>query len=302
MDARRIGWRALACLITAAMPLSTRATELGTSNFPTGAQTVAAAFLPPPGTTAFFGYFLYYSADSFRDGDGRSSIPGFQADVVAAAARVVHTWGSYNGVNFSVGGVVEPVYLKVRAAGESDDMAGMNLLCLEPLDITTAIGNWHWMSSTLIYIPVGRYDRDALANSSTHYGGITQQAAVTWLPNARWDISLNPNISFNFRNRANDYRSGTLLGLTAGVNYRPIAGDPRWQLGLSGFYVRQITDDRIDGDKVAGGFRLRKSALGPQLTFWPSAAVALQLKWHHEFDVENAPQGELAWFELVFPL
>ncbi|MBI2799465.1 MAG: transporter [Gammaproteobacteria bacterium] len=73
-----------------------------------------------------------------------------------------------------------------------------------------------------------------MANSSTHYGSVTQQAGLTWLPNPRWDLSLNPNVSFNFRNGATDYRSGTLFGLTGGISYRPLVSDLRWQIGVNG--------------------------------------------------------------------
>lgn len=288
-------------LALAALPMTAMATELGSSNFPLGAQTVAAGLMPPPGSTAFFGYFLYYHAGSFRDDRGSSAIPGFEADVFAVAARVVHTWGRFKGLNLGVAAVLEPVYLKTRAGAARDDMAGMNLLGLEPLNITASIGKLHFLSGTLFYVPVGDYDRGALANSSTHYATITQQAGITWLT-PRWDISLNPNISFNFRNSATKYRSGTLFGLTGGISYKPFASDPRWQLGLNGYFAKQLSDDRMNGAKIPGGFRLQKYALGPQLTFWPSPAVALLFKWQREFGVENGPRGNLVWMEFVLPL
>lgn len=286
----------LACL-----PMTGLATELGSSNFPLGAQTVAVALLPPPGSTAFFGYFLYYHADSFRDNHGNSAIPDFDADIFAIAARVVHTWGSFKGLTLGVAAVLEPVSLKVDAAGANDEMTGMNLIGLEPFNMNWSTGNWHFMTGTLCYLPLGDYERGALANSSTHYANVTQQAGITWLT-SRWDISLNPNLSFNFRNRATDYRSGTLFGLTGGMSYRLFETDPRWQVGANGYYAKQLSDDRLHGDKVPGGFRLQKYSLGPQLTFWPSPTVALLLKWQHEFAVNNGPEGDLLWFEFVLPL
>jgi hypothetical protein len=276
----------------------------GFSNFPAGAQTVASAFLPPPGATEFYAYLLYYSANSFRDGAGRPISPGLKVDVFAQAPRVVHTWNlSLGGVNISSGLVAESDYIKAKTGTQRDEDVGMYLYGIEPFDLTASYGNWHFLSGTHFYIPGAAYNRNALANATSHYAALAQQFDVTWLPTPRIDISINPDLEFNMRNKATGYLSGDQFGFTWGASYRPFASDLRWQFGLNGFYAYQFTDDRIHGEAVAGGgSRLRKNAIGPQGIFWFSPAAALIVKEQHEMGVINGPKGDLYWVEFAFPL
>lgn len=276
------------------------AMETGVGHYAYGAQTTAAAFLPPKGVSAFYGYFLFYHADSFRDGDGRSMIPDFELDAVVFAPRVVHTWGSRGDWAFSSGSFLQATYFNLEAGGQKDIARGVDMFALEPIIATTSVGNWHFQLGSGVFIPVGPYDRGALVNATKNFAGITSQNSVTWTPNLRWDLSLNPNLSFSFRNPSTEYRSGTQVGVTGGINYRPF-DDLRWQLGLGGYHQEQVSDDRLRGKKVPGGFRLKKSAVGPHLTFWPTPGSALQVKWQREFNVENGPRGDLVWAICAFP-
>lgn len=286
------------------LPPTAQASENGGfSNFPAGAQTLGAAFLPPPGATEFYGYLLYYSGNSFRDGAGHATNPGLKADVFAQAPRVVHTWNfSLGGVHVTSGLVGESDYIKVKIAGVRDEDGGMDLMGVEPFDLTYSIGNWYFLSGTHFYIPLGPYDRNRAANASSHYMALAQQFGVTWLPTPRWDFSINPDVEFNMRNKATGYRSGNQLGLTWGAGYRPFAGDLKWQFGVNGFYAYQFTDDRIHGAAVPDGFRLKKNAVGPQAAYWFSPAAIVLVKWQHEMGVRNAPKGDLYWLEFAFPL
>lgn len=295
---------ALALLCLAAAPFAAQASENGGfSNFPAGAQTLGDGFLPPPGATAFYGYLLYYSAHSFRDGAGHATSPGLKADVFAQAPRVVHTWKfSLGGIHVSSGLVGETDYIKIKVAGQRHESTGLDLMGIEPFDLTASYGNWYFLSGTHFYIPIGAYDRNAVANSSSHYAALAQQFAVTWMPTPRWDISLNPDIEFNMRNNSTGYRSGNQVAFTYGASYRPFPGDPKWQFGVNGYYIYQYADDRLYGAAVPGGFRLKKNGLGPQAAYWFSPAAVLLVKWQQEMGVRNGPQGDLYWVEFAFPL
>lgn len=280
------------------------AAEQGQHNFPIGAQTLAAALLPPPGATALYGYSLYYHADTLRGQDGDSAVPGFDADVIAAAPRLIHTWGTFGGtgVNYGSGIVIEGVRITVSAAGATDNDTGGTLLGFEPFNLTWSSGNWHFLSGTLVYLPLGSYDPLALANSTIHRHSLAQQFSATWMT-ARWDVSLNSSVEYGFENKKTDYKSGVIGGLTWGASVRPFADDLRWQVGVNGFFSRQFNDDEIDGDKVPGdGNRLKKMAAGPQVALWLSPASVLLFKYQREFEVENATRGDLWWFEFAFPL
>ena len=81
----------LALMAALAGAPAAQAAEGGLGNFPFGAQTTYAAFLPAPGVTAFYGYALAYSGDSVRDNRGKR-VPGVDVDFFALAPRLVHSW------------------------------------------------------------------------------------------------------------------------------------------------------------------------------------------------------------------
>lgn len=296
------GWISggLLALASAILPAA-QAAEGGLSNFPFGAQTAYAAFLPPPGETFFYGYTLFYSADSVRDTHG-DRIPGVEVDVIAVAPRIVHSWKTpLWGFKLSSGLVFEGLYAKVKAPGAEDDKTGPTLISIEPLYLTRSVGSWHFLTGPLIYIPVGSYDRNALANSTFNYGSLAYQGSVTWTPTPDWDLSLNLAFEFKDKNDDTDYRSGTQSGLTFGIGHRPFE-DKRWDLGISGFVSRQLSDDEQGGRTVGDGNRTRKFAIGPKLVYWLTPSAAIVTQWHREYGVRNAPRGDLLWVEVAFPL
>ncbi|MDB5988547.1 MAG: putative signal peptide protein [Nevskia sp.] len=299
---RLIGPGLLCAALLLAAP-SVEASENGSGNFAVGAQTVIAAYFPPPNLTEFYGYLLYYHAGSFRDDHGHSAIPDFEANILAQAYRVAHTWGySAGGFSFSSSAIAETVYAKVHAGGETDDTFGIDLLELDPLHVNFDWGHLHLQTGPFFYLPVGPYDPTSLANSTTHYATFAHELAATWMPTPKWDVSLDSNVSFNLRNKATGYRSGDLFAVTYGVNYRPFDSNQKWQFGINGFYEQQFSDDHSFGQPVPTGARLRKFAVGPQAVYWVSPAVAVVVKWQHEMAVRNAPRGDLMWLECAFPL
>lgn len=293
------------CLLGASLLLAAAqslASENGTGNYGVGVQTVAAGLLPPPGMTLFNGYVVNYTADSFRDDKGDSLVPDFKADLHVQALRVVHTWGTYQGFTFTSSLIFESIYAEIEAAGQKDSDFGPTLVDIEPVHVGIQLGDWYLQTGTYFWIPVGSYDRTALANSSFGYATISQSVAATWLPTPQWEATIDGNVSFNFENDDTDYESGDLYGLTYSTSYRPFPSNPKWQFGINGFYVKQFNDDEIDGTPVPTGFRLRKFAVGPQVVWWHSPAVAVVFKWQHETAVRNAPQGDSFWLQAAFPI
>lgn len=304
-NGRRVYRRALcapglALLCMTVLSPSAHSGEGGFSNFPYGAQTTYAGFLPAPGTTVFYGYTLFYSADSFRDDKG-DRVPGVEVDLFAVAPRVVHSWKqSFAGFGLSSGAEIEGAYAKVTVGAAEDKVTGPTLLGIEPLYLTRSVGAWHFFTGPIFYFPLGPYDPKNLANSTPNYRAIAYQFSTTWTPTPTWDVSLNAVTEFKGKNKETDYRSGTQAGLTFGIGHRPFENQ-KWDLGISGFYTRQLEDDEIDGHDVPTGARTRKFAIGPKVVYWINPAVAIVAQWHHETDVRNAPQGELYWLECAFP-
>lgn len=277
------------------------AAEGGLSNFPYGALSTYAAYLPQPGNTSFFGYALVYSAQTLRDNDGDGVLPGFSVDVLALAPRVVHTWKTkVAGFDLSSGGVLEALSVKVGVPGAADRATGPTLLGLEPLYLSRSFGSLRLLAGPLIYFPLGPYDKSKLANSTANFNSLAFQLSSTWTPTPDWEISLNAAIEDKKENKETDYDSGTQYGLTFGLGYKAFE-NKSWDVGFSGFYTDQLSDDKIDGDKVPGGGRTKKFAIGPKVVYWIAPGAAIVAQWHRESNVENAPEGNLYWLECALP-
>ncbi len=274
----------------------------GFGNYGIGVQTIAAGMLPPVGMTLFNAYAVNYRADRFLDDQGKELIPNFKADIHLQALRVLHTWGTYKGISISSSVIFESTYATIEAAGQKDSDYGPTLIEIDPIHLGINIGDWHLQTATYVWLPLGNYDPADLAHSSQNYATVSQSMAVTWLPTPQWEVTLDANVSFNFRNSETDYRSGDLFGLTYSAGYRPFPSHPQWQLGINGLYVQQFNDDEIDDQKVPTGFRLRKLSAGPQAVYWFSPAVAAALKWQHEVHVRNGPKGDSIWLQAAFPI
>jgi hypothetical protein len=297
----------LALLIAGVSPAI--AMENGTTQWPSGVQTVVPAILPAPGETALYNYSLYYHADSFKDGNGNDLVPGFDLSVAASAPRIVHTWRSKLGpLNMSSAAVLAGNYVKVEqhaAPGVAldDSTFGLNFLYLTPIYLTYNTPSLHVEFGPSVFIPVGHYSESDLANPTVNYFAFQQEFSVTYFPVKTLEFSTLAVIDINAENPETDYRSGAFLSVDWGVNWAPIASIPNLFFGIGGYYIKQFTDDEIDGAKVGpDGFRLKRTALGPQLVYYFSPKTAIAAKYQREFGTENGPEGDRFWIQFVTPI
>jgi hypothetical protein len=79
------------------------------------------------------------------------------------------------------------------------------------------------------------------------------------------------------------------------------------QAGVSGYYYKQTTDDRIDdpaaqaGIDAMDGFRGEAFAAGPTVRVAAGKAQVIGT-WQHEFTADYRPQGDKFWIKLILPL
>lgn len=279
-------------------PIAQAAEGLG--HFPAGAQTSYAAFLPPPGETWLYGYALYFGSNSLRDDSGES-VPGVDAEVLALAPRLVHTWKQpWAGWKLSSGLVLLSLHAEVEAGGMRSEATGVGMVGIEPLHFTRSLGpHWHVLTGGLLYFGIGDYDRTELANYTVNHDSYAWQATTTWTPTPNWEASLNYAVEFRQKNKDTQYKSGDQGNLTFGVGHRPFA-DKRWDLGLSGYYSHQLEDDKQNGVTVGDGNRTRRFGIGPKLVYTINPSAVLLFQWHNESNVRNALRGDLFWFEFAF--
>lgn len=299
---------AIAALVTTTVDRS-NAMENGATQWPSGVQTVIPAILPAPGETALYNYTLYYHANSFKDGNGRDLVPGFELSVLAEAPRIVHTWKTKLGpFNMSSAVVLAGNYVEVEqdpAPGIhlEDSTVGLNFLYLTPLYLTYNTDKLHVEIGPSVFIPAGHYSARDLANPTVNYYAYQQEFFVTYFPMKTLEFSAAAVVDVNAENPDTNYRSGAFVSIDWGVNWAPIASRPNLFFGLGGYYLNQFTDDEINGVKVGpDGFRLERAAVGPQLVYYFSQKSGIAAKYQREFETENGPEGDRFWIQFVTPI
>ena len=276
-------------------------TEAGITLWPLGVQTVLPALQPPPGATEFYQYNLYYSASSFKNGQGQSVSPNISVDLYGNANRIAYTWPvTYGGFNFSSNAIIAEAAPTVGLGTFKQTNVGVSFLHLAPFYLTYNTENFHFMLGEAAFIPVSSYNPARLANASLNYYGFNQEIAVTWFPIPKLELSAEAVFTFNGRNPATGYLSGNIFDLDFGAGYRPFDAMPGLQIGLNGYLTEQISSDQFAGQNI--GNYLRKFALGPQIVYFMTPAAGLAFKWQRELDVRNGPKGDRVWFQFAFPL
>ncbi|WP_322052743.1 SphA family protein [Paraburkholderia bannensis] len=289
--------------IASAISFSVQATENGQVSYPFGVNTVLNGMLPPPGSTQYFNYSLYYSSSKFAGSNGASVVPGFHLTVVAETPRVVHTWGQTLGpFTLSSSAIVPLLYTHLSTPGGTGNRASPGDVILEPLMLGYANPSKTLFAffSPSFAVPTGSYSVNRIANMGLNTYAFLPYASVTWFPHPDLEISTTTLLEMNSPNHATHYHSGTVAMLDYLIGY---SVNNRLQLGLQGTYLKQFTDDTQNGAEVGtDGFRAQTVALGPQLRYMWGPASGVVVKYQHEFAVRNRPQGDKLWVQFSFPI
>ena len=165
-----------------------------------------------------------------------------------------------------------------------------------------SVGNFHWSLGTTVNVPVGDYQEGEIANVALHRWAADVTGAITWLdPTIGLDLSAAMGVTFNGENEATDYDSGNELHFEAAATQH---FSRSFYAGLAGYYNHQISPDSGDGATL-GDFEGRVAALGGIAGYsfeLGQLPVTTQLKYFHEFDVENRLQGDVAYVTFSMPL
>ena len=293
-----------------AMAFSTQAKE-GGDQYQNGVENWMAGALPPAGDylISYTGYWQGALRD--QNGDKADLGGGAQAKLNATfeAMRWIHVTdhtflgGSYG---WHVIVPVARVSIDHPAFGGRASHTSLGDVTLGPVVLGWHHGNWHHVAALDINVPTGHYDEsDPRRSVGAHYTSFEPVFATTYLDDAGWEVSAKFMYNIKTRNHATDYRSGDefhvdwLLGRNVG----------RWGIGLAGYYLKQVTDDRQDGQVVAAadglwseGRRGQVVGLGPSLKYTTAGHTSFIAQWQKEFDVENRFADQKILLKAVIPL
>lgn len=279
------------------------ATENGLLSTPVGVNTVVNGILPAPGDTQFYEYTLHYEADKFVGNDGKSLVPDFKIRADVIAPRVVHTWEQQLGPFTLASGIIAPlVKLSINTPSGSGKNSGLGDIILQPLFIGGSNSSktfFAFLAPFDVAIPTGSYNKNRVDNLGNNYFAFIPSLNTTWFPTPDWDVSTTTLIEMNTKNRDTNYHSGSVATFEYNVSYQVI---PNLHVGVQGFFMKQFTDDKLDGDTFQDGFRGKAAGFGPQIRYMFNQRAGMLLKYQKEFDVRNRAEGNKLWFEFTLPL
>lgn len=282
------------------------ATEGGGNAYPNGAEDFWCGLIPPPGFY-FINYFLYYHADDFNNKHGDNVDEDFDLDVIANTFRFIKiTNHKILGANWGVHMFVPIVYQDVTPpfTGRNDTQTGVGDIIVDPLILSWHFSkNFHLAAGIDIFMPTGRYDADDLANTSRNYWTFEPIVAFTYMTDFGLEVSSKFMYDINTNNPDTDYRSGQEFHFDYAVGYK--VSD--WTVGAAGYYYKQITNDKINGEKVTfpdalgfeDGFKGQAIAVGPAVKYG-CKNISFTLKYLWDTEVEHRPEGQSLWFKLVY--
>jgi hypothetical protein len=277
-----------------------------------GTKTSMAGFVPPPGTyLADFNYYYTGSADINLNIGGVDINGGVDADAYIKLFN-----GLWVAPDKVLGGhaafsVAVPIGWKNISAqagigpgpgfqGEVDDahigdpVLGASLGWHE--------GNWHWSIGTLLNVPIGYWERGDPTNIGFNRWAADFTGAVTYLDlKTGFELSGAAGFTFNGENDETNYKTGTEFHLEGAVMQH---FSKTFALGLQGYLYQQVTGDSGSGARL-GDFEGRVLALGPAIDFsfaLGQVPISGNLRYFHEFDVENRLEGDAGYLNFVIPL
>ena len=287
----------------------------GADQYPNGAETWYAGALPPPGTY-FINYFGYYGGklvdgggDKVKHAATGNTTP--RVDAVFDALRLVHiTNTKILGANWGVHAILPIVSQgasNLPGVSGSASKFGIGDITIDPFVLA-----WHHSPELHtafgvdINLPTGAHDKnDPRTSIGANYYSYEPLYAITWLPKGGWEVS--GKFMYNIKSKNNDtkYQSGDEFHMDYLVGKH--VGE--WAFGIGGYYVKQLTNDKVNGTTVAGvpgliseGRKGQVFAFGPSVKYSAKNGSMFIAQWQHETMVENRFQGDKLWFKMILPM
>ena len=275
----------------------------GGDQYPNGAENWFAGAVPPPGDY-FINYFGHWSG-KLKDGNGDNANVGGSTpklDATFDALRWVHvTNKTLLGASYAWHVIVPVVDLDINIAplGGKAGKTGLGDITVNPIILAWHGPEWHTVAALDINLPTGEYDKnDPRKSIGANYYSFEPLFGVSYLGKNGWEASAKFMYNIKTKNDDTNYQSGDEFH----VDYLIGKNFGNWAVGLSGYYLKQVSDDKLNGVKVgADGNRGQVFSYGPSIKYKTASGTQLIGYWQHETNVENRFGGDKVWFKLIMP-
>ncbi len=257
-------------------------------HYPIGVEGVKGGTLPPPG---FYlrDYNYFYGATQVNDAHGDKAPVDFNAFAYVNAIRPVWiTNFKLLGANYGMDVLVPIVYQEVKMAGVRQDTFGLGDIFAEPVTFS-----WHWQKLDLgigygLWIPTGDHDMNQLKPGLGYYSHMATGGATYYFDTEKtWSLSALGRYEIHTKNSDFDRYPGDTLSLEWGLSKALI---PAFELGISGYWQQQTTDDTGKGAVSTDDYS--RVGVGPEINLaCPKTGLFVSVRYAYEVMAENRPQG-----------
>jgi len=152
--------------------------------------------------------------------------------------------------------------------------------------------------------PTGTYNADRALNVGSNFFSFNPYWAATAFLNPKWTASWRLHYLWNDENSdpftplgARNSQAGQAIHANFASAYEILPNQLR--LGVNGYYLTQITDDKVDGRRVSDT-KEQVLGLGPGLVYHFSRHTHLFANAYWESQAENRPEGTRLNLRLVY--
>jgi hypothetical protein len=270
------------------------ATEGGGGAYSNGADDFNIGKMPPAGTY-FFNYFNYHYADKLKDNGGHTIPVDFSFNSIGNGFRLFYVSGNkFLGADMGMYIVLPVADVNVKFIERSQSKSGLADMAVNPFVLGWHFTDWHFGAGTDIKAPTGSYSKVDLANIGRNYWTFEPIFAFTYLNTDGYEVSAKLMYDFNTENNATEYLSGQEFH----VDYTLGKKIDNFNIGIGGYYYKQLTDDKRNDAKVEN-YKGQVFAAGPQFRY-NYKYMAFILKYQLETLVKNRAEGENFWFKYIY--
>ena len=282
---------ALACATSEADSISLPPLALGNASFMDGVAGPGALFELP---------VQYYRSNSAYDAHGHA-LPGRQQ--VHSTTVLPHlayfSDKTLLGANYGAEVLLPLVNLEIeidqgpkgRRTRQGDMIVSPFLLQWAPVSF---FGRPYWQRLNFVFsLPTGSYNKDSSLNTGSNVWVFNPHYVFTWELTDRLEVSGRFNYAWSSRNndaasvlQAGSIQPGEAFHSNLSVSY---AVAEKWRIGVAGYQLNQISDDRIDGHRQRDS-REQVTGIGPGVMYQQGSQTFFA-NLYFESGAENRAQG-----------
>ncbi|SMD12531.1 anthranilate 1,2-dioxygenase [Desulfocicer vacuolatum DSM 3385] len=269
---------------------------------------------PPAGPGLYFSQYLQlWTSDKFADNNGDGALPGFADEDLTAwiglsqflyqSNQALFLGGKW-GINVMIPEVILDLdYGTNNAAFPRDNGNGIGDILVGPfLQWDPIMGKkgpifMHRMELQMIF-PTGKYDDNKELNPGSNFFSFNPYWAFTAFLTPKLTASGRIHYLWNGKNDdpgrgyqalgADDIQAGQAFHANFTMAYEIIP--QRLRLGINGYYLKQITETKMDGKDVDNS-KEQVFAVGPGMVYHFSQDDHLFFNTYFESNAENRPEG-----------